>query len=152
MIVARVDVSRCRDSALDTGTSRVRVGSSAVRCGVSTTRTEVAVTVEDLRAGPWRSQPWSFPLAGDARFTWEYDVERQRMLALYQKGKDKQWDAQKRIDWELDLDEQNPLGMPVEVVPILGVPEFEKRLDEPGELTRVRRSLQRMQISQFLHG
>jgi hypothetical protein len=110
------------------------------------------VTVEDLRPGPWRDQEWSFPLAGDTRFTWTYDVERQRLLSLYQKGKDKQWDAQSRIDWDLDLDHDNPLGMPVEVVPIYGVPEFEKRLAEPGELTRVRRMLSCMQISQFLHG
>jgi hypothetical protein len=95
---------------------------------------------------------WSFPLAGDTRFTWTYDVERQRLLSLYQKGKDKQWDAQKRIDWDLELDEENPLGMPVELVPILGIAEFEKQLSQPGELTRVRRELQRQQISQFLHG
>jgi hypothetical protein len=110
------------------------------------------VTVEDLRAGPWSAQPWSFPTQGDSRFTWEYDVERQRLLNLYQKGKDKQWDAQKRIDWDLPLDQENPLGMPVEIIPIVGIPEFEKRLSEPGELTRVRRALQCMQISQFLHG
>ena len=71
---------------------------------------------------------------------------------MYAKGKDKQWDAQKRIEWQLDLDDENPLGMPVEIVPIWGVPAFEKRLAEPGELTRVRRELQRQQISQFLHG
>jgi hypothetical protein len=113
---------------------------------------EDGVTVEDLRPGAWHGEDWSFPLAGDTRFTWTYDVERQRLLNLYQKGKDKQWDAQKRIDWDLPLDEDNPLGMPVEIVPIYGVPEFEKRLSEPGELTRVRRALQCMQISQFLHG
>src|SRR3954467_4013045 len=110
------------------------------------------MTVEDLRPGAWHGEDWSFPLAGDTRFTWTYDVERQRLLSLYQKGKDKQWDAQSRIDWDLELDEDNPLGMPVEIVPIYGVPEFEKRLSEPGELTRVRRALQCMQISQFLHG
>src|SRR3954451_6942354 len=110
------------------------------------------MTVEDLQAGPWSAQPWSVPAAGDSRFSWEYDVERQRLLSLYQKGKDKQWDAQRRIDWDLPLDDENPLGMPVEIIPIVGIPEFEKRLSEPGELTRVRRSLQRMQISQFLHG
>jgi hypothetical protein len=119
---------------------------------------EDAVTVEDPpiayreRGRPAEDAEWAFPLAGDTRFTWTYDVERQRLLALYQKGKDKQWDAQKRIDWDLDLDEDNPLGMPVEIVPIHGVPEFEAQLSQPGELTRVRRELQRQQISQFLHG
>ena len=110
------------------------------------------MTVDDLRPGPWHDESWSFPLAGDTRFTWTYDVERQKLLSLYQKGKDKQWDAQSRIDWDLDLDPDNPLGMPVEVVPIHGIPEFEKRLAEPGELTRVRRALSCQQISQFLHG
>src|SRR4051794_6700262 len=42
--------------------------------------------------------------------------------------------------------------MPVEIIPLVGIPEFEKRLSEPGELSRVRRALQCMQISQFLHG
>ncbi|MFY9920114.1 MAG: aminobenzoate oxygenase, partial [Mycobacterium sp.] len=42
---------------------------------------------------------WEVPSAGDARFTWEYDEGRARLLSLYQKGKDKQWDAQSRIDW-----------------------------------------------------
>src|SRR3954451_12740913 len=110
------------------------------------------MTVEDLQAGPWSAQPWSVPAAGDSRFSWEYDVERQRLLNLYQKGKDKQWDAQRRIDWDLPLDDENPLGMPVEIIPIVGIAEFEKRLSEPGELTRVRRALSCMQISQFLHG
>jgi hypothetical protein len=95
---------------------------------------------------------WSVEVNSPTQFTWEYDDGRERLLNLYQKGKDKQWDAQTRIDWDGDLPEDNPLGMPVEIVPIWGVPEFEKRLSEPGELSKVRRELQRMQISQFLHG
>jgi hypothetical protein len=95
---------------------------------------------------------WSLPMQGEARLSWEYDVERQKLLSLYQKGKDKQWDAQSRIDWDLELDEENPLGFPVETVPLHGIPEFEKRLAEPGEMTRVRRALACNQISQFLHG
>ena len=47
---------------------------------------------------PVSTDTWNVPMAGAARFTWEYDDGRDRLLALYQKGKDKQWDAQKRID------------------------------------------------------
>jgi len=101
---------------------------------------------------PTASTRWELPMAGEARFSWEYDVERQKLLSLYQKGKDKQWDAQSRIDWDLELDYDNPLGFPVETVPLWGIPEFEKRLSEPGELTRIRRTLACNQISQFLHG
>jgi len=46
-------------------------------------------------------------MAGEPRFSWEYDVERQKLLSLYQKGKDKQWHAQSRIDWDLELDYEN---------------------------------------------
>jgi hypothetical protein len=33
---------------------------------------------------------WDLPAHSDARFTWEYDDGRARLLSLYQKGKDKQ--------------------------------------------------------------
>src|SRR5437762_2076501 len=68
------------------------------------------------------AQTWDLPAVGEARLSWEYDVERERLLALYQKGKDKQWDAQYRIDWDLELDEENPLGFPVETGPLQGIP------------------------------
>lgn len=40
--------------------------------------------------------PYSFQVAGigDVRFTWEHDDGRARLLSLYQKGKDKQWDTE----------------------------------------------------------
>ena len=47
---------------------------------------------------------WQVPASCSARFSWEYDDGRDRLLALYQKGKDKQWDATKRIDWSLEVD------------------------------------------------
>ena len=112
----------------------------------------MTVTAPATPVHPIDEHEWSFPLAGEARFTWEYDVERQRLLSLYQKGKDKQWDAQKRIDWDQELDYDNPLGTPAQTLPIWGVPEFEKRLSEPGELTRITRAMAAAQISQFIHG
>ena len=39
---------------------------------------------------------WDVPAAGHTRFSWEYDDGRDRLLSLYQRGKDKQWDAAKR--------------------------------------------------------
>ena len=68
---------------------------------------------------------WEVPSVGDARFTWEYDEGRARLLSLYQKGKDKQWDAQSRIDWSLDVDPMNPIGMPDEFQPLFGSPAWE---------------------------
>ena len=51
---------------------------------------------------------WDVPATGATRFSWEYDGGRTRLLDLYQRGKDKQWDATKRIDWSI-LPETNSL-------------------------------------------
>src|SRR6266699_3129521 len=59
----------------------------------------VPLSTRDLYNTPITTADWSVPTAGAARFSWEYDDGRDRLLALYQKGKDKQWDSAKRIDW-----------------------------------------------------
>jgi hypothetical protein len=68
---------------------------------------------------------WEVPSIGDARFTWEYDDGRAQLLSLYQKGKDKQWDAQSRIDWAQDVDAMNPVGRPDEFHPLFGSPMWD---------------------------
>ncbi len=70
----------------------------------------------DLYANEPDESGWQVPATGAARFTWEYDDGRDRLLALYQKGKDKQWDGQKRIDWDLEVDPYDPLGTPDEEI------------------------------------
>ena len=93
---------------------------------------------------------WDVPVAGDSRFTWEYDDGRARLLSLYQKGKDKQWDQTTRIDWSLDVDADDPLGLGEVVNPLIGSDMWERSSDE------VKQSWRRHQIawqfSQFLHG
>ena len=97
-------------------------------------------------------EPYSrnFPSAGDARFTWEYDDGRARLLSLYQKGKDKQWDAQSRIDWAQDVDPMNPIGLPDEFHPLFGSPMWEAA--DESRRAEMRQHFQAWQFSQFLHG
>jgi hypothetical protein len=95
---------------------------------------------------------WDVPASGAARFSWQYDEGRQRLLALYQKGKDKQWDAMHRIDWRLDLDPDDPLGMPPQSNPLLGSRTWEKIKDNPRAVGELRRNQTGWQFSQFLHG
>jgi hypothetical protein len=95
---------------------------------------------------------WEVPAAGAARFSWRYDDSRARLLALYQKGKDKQWDATTRIDWSLELDRDNPMSFPIEFIPIQGSRTWERIRTDPAEVARLRRHLAGWQISQFLHG
>ncbi|HXA91135.1 MAG TPA: ferritin-like domain-containing protein, partial [Mycobacterium sp.] len=93
---------------------------------------------------------WEVRSAGDARFTWEYDEGRARLLSLYQKGKDKQWDAQSRIDWAQDVDPKNPVGLPDEFHPLFGSPMWDAA--DESRRAEMRQHFQAWQFSQFLHG
>ncbi len=104
----------------------------------------------DRYTSPVEPGTWDVPAAGAARFTWEYDDGRDRLLALYQKGKDKQWDAQKRIDWDIEVDPTNVIGLPDDFNPLFGTPIWEKMTQaERDELGRHQGS---WLFSQFLHG
>ncbi|MBQ0995856.1 ferritin-like domain-containing protein [Streptomyces sp. RK62] len=93
---------------------------------------------------------WQVPATGAARFNWEYDDGRERLLALYQKGKDKQWDGQRRIDWDLEVDPYDPLGTPEDAMALYGTPYWDRMSErERGDL---RRHYASWQFSQFLHG
>ncbi|MBF6170055.1 ferritin-like domain-containing protein [Nocardia blacklockiae] len=93
---------------------------------------------------------WSVQSTGQARFTWEYDDGRDRLLALYQKGKDKQWDGAKRIDWSLEVDPYDPLGVPDQGMVVYGTPYWD-RMSEQNKRD-LRRHYASWQFSQFLHG
>ena len=83
-------------------------------------------------------------------FNWEYDEGRDKLLTLYEKGKNKQWNANERIDWSQEVDLSNPLGFPDYFVSIYGSPTWEK-LDDKGK-AEVRHHLEAWRFSQFLHG
>jgi P-aminobenzoate N-oxygenase AurF len=107
----------------------------------STDKYAVAVDVEHT---------WDVPAHSDARFTWEYDDGRDRLLSLYQKGKDKQWDTTKRIDWSLDVEPHNPIGMPDEFNPFRGADFYEKFTQQ--EKDNFAHYQAAWTWSQFLHG
>jgi hypothetical protein len=86
---------------------------------------ELAVSTYEHYAIPVAPGTWDVPAAGAARFTWEYDNGRGRLLDLYQRGKDKQWDATKRIDWDLPVDPANVMGISEEFCPIYGSRQWE---------------------------
>ncbi len=100
---------------------------------------------------------WEVPASGAARFSWEAmypgqadGAGRERLLALYQKGKDKQWDSARRIDWDLEVDPYDPLGVPDENMTIYGSPYWD-RMSERNR-AELRRHYGSWQFSQFLHG
>ena len=108
------------------------------------------MSTRDLYTTPTDAPGWEVPLAGDTRFNWEYDEGRDRLLSLYQKGKDKQWDAGKRIDWDLEVDPTNVAGLPEEFNPLFGSDIWDKMSqDRRDEFGRHQGS---WLFSQFLHG
>ncbi|MBX6767506.1 MAG: ferritin-like domain-containing protein [Actinomadura rubrobrunea] len=108
------------------------------------------MTSFDFYTTPVPKETWNVPMAGDTRFTWEYQDGRDRLLALYQKGKDKQWDAQKRIDWDLEVDPYNVIGIPEHVNPLFGS-DIWNRMSEK-ERQEYGRHQGSWLFSQFLHG
>ena len=94
---------------------------------------------------------WALPGHGtEVVFNWEYDRGRPRLLALYEQGKDKQWNASRRIDWSIDVDMTDQGLMPDYQVPIFGSQTWD-RLNRT-EQDEVRHHVISWMFSQFLHG
>ena len=99
---------------------------------------------------PVEETEWKVDSQTDVTVVWEYEDRSDDLLKLYDKGKQQQWDAKERIDWSLDLDPENPMEVPNEMIRIFGSPIWE-RMNEK-ERANLRRHGQAWQISQFLHG
>jgi hypothetical protein len=93
---------------------------------------------------------WGVPGSFDTIFNWEYDEMRGRLVTLYQKGKQKQWDSETRLDWSIDVQPGSPDNGPDYYIPIYGSPIWEKMNDKEKE--ELRWHMGAWMNSQFLHG
>jgi hypothetical protein len=96
------------------------------------------------------TKTWDIQAACAARFNWDYDDGRDRLLSLYQKGKDKQWDSSKRIDWSIEVNPNNPVGMPEAYNPFMGTDVWDRMNTE--ERDRLVHHQAAWTWSQFMHG
>jgi hypothetical protein len=108
------------------------------------------MTTQSRYRVPPGEMSWSLRTAQQTAFRWEYDDGRAELLALYDKGKRQQWDAQKRIDWSGELDPENPMQLPDETISLSGSDLWHKLSAK--QVAEFRRHAQAWQISQFLHG
>ena len=106
--------------------------------------------LSDIYATPADGSHWSVPQEFDVNFDWDYDEGRATMMGLYRKGVEMQWNADTRIDWSQELDEDNPEQLPEEMLPISGMAQYESMSRK--EKANVRRHFQGWQISQFMQG
>ncbi|WP_458689543.1 diiron oxygenase [Nocardia tengchongensis] len=93
---------------------------------------------------------WTIEGGGATVFSWDYDAGSEQLLALYGRGKQRQWDAEVRLDWSHQVDPDNPLGMPDEFVWIADS-DLWRALPEADRII-VRRHVAGWLYSQFLHG
>ncbi len=110
------------------------------------------MSTHELYTMPAEHATWDVDMKGASRFTWEYDDGRDRLLALYQKGKDKQWDQVHRIDWDLEVDPSDVLGLPVETISIYGTDQWKRFEGDQKAQDELSQHLTAWQFSQFLHG
>jgi len=107
-------------------------------------------SLRDLYPIPEIDPCWTVPQGFEAAFDWDYDDGRKQMMHLYQKGKDMQWDALDRIDWELALGTENPMEMPDETMGLFHTPHWAKMSTK--EQAEFRRHTQSWIMSQFMQG
>ena len=99
---------------------------------------------------PVEQTQWEVGTDGVTNFTWQYDEGRDRLLSLYERGKEKQWNTNTRLDWSIDVDPGSPENAPDYYIPIYGSDIYE-RMNEK-ERYELRHHMGAWLNSQFLHG
>jgi P-aminobenzoate N-oxygenase AurF len=93
---------------------------------------------------------WTIDSTLTTTFDFDYRSGRDQLLRLYDKGTRKQWLASDRLDWSIEVDATDPLGMPDEAIPIADSFLWPHLGDELRD--EVRRHIAAWRFSQFLHG
>ncbi len=99
---------------------------------------------------PVEETQWRVAQGGEIVFNWDYDQGRDRLLRLYERGKDKQWNASTRIGWDDYIDLDDPAVRVDETLPIYGT-DIWNRMSE-SERSELRLHTSAWTNSQFLHG
>ncbi|MDE3085808.1 MAG: ferritin-like domain-containing protein [Acidobacteriota bacterium] len=108
----------------------------------------------DRRSGPGGpaepDEQWSLLSPATTVFDFDYTGGRDQLLRLYDKGTRRQWIAKDRLDWSVDIDLDNPLGLPAELNPVAET-KWWADMDERrrGEM---RHHVEAWRFSQFMHG
>ena len=99
---------------------------------------------------PVEQTQWKIPSPTTVIFNWEYDENRDKLLNLYEKGKEKQWNSNHRLNWSQEVDLSNPLGWGDEAHPLYNTGIWPKLSEKNKADLRLHGAA--WQFSQFLHG
>ncbi|HEX3793399.1 MAG TPA: ferritin-like domain-containing protein [Acidimicrobiales bacterium] len=106
---------------------------------------------ETIHVGVGEPEPkWGINSPATTMFDFNYTDGRDQLLRLYDKGTRRQWIGSDRLDWSLEVDLDNPVGLPDDINPLFGTPWWDAMDDKrKGE---VRRHFEAWRFSQFMHG
>ncbi len=106
---------------------------------------------DDVREVAGSPEPkWGIESPATTVFDFNYTDGRDQLLRLYDKGTRRQWIGSDRLDWSLEVDLENPVGLPDDINPLFGTVWWDKMDDKrKGE---VRRHFEAWRFSQFMHG
>lgn len=93
---------------------------------------------------------WHLPLNDELVFDWGYEAQDPKIKSLYDKSKSAQWNASERIDWQQNLDPENPFGYDDRLMPFSGTTAWAKAT--PKEKAEICHQYQAYMVNQFLHG
>lgn len=96
------------------------------------------------------NQIWRLPVHDELVLDWAYDSQASSVQNLYAKSKHAQWDGAERIDWQQDLDPENPFGYDDRLMPLSCIEAWAKASSK--ERANVRHHYQAYMVNQFLHG
>jgi hypothetical protein len=82
-------------------------------------------------------------------YSWDYNVSRVDLRALYEKSKDLMWNA-RELPWSTDVDPEAE-SVPDVMNPLYGS-DLWRKLERAGEVPRLRRNIAAYMLSNFLHG
>jgi hypothetical protein len=104
-----------------------------------------------LQRGKGRTSA-TIPAAYDAYFTYQYQADNRALRRLYRQAKRDQWDGERALDWDIDVDPLNP-AVPLladAMLPLQDCPGF-RTLPATRKAEQVR-GLTAWLLSQILHG
>ncbi len=93
---------------------------------------------------------WGVESPSTTVFDFDYMGGRDQLLRLYDKGTRRQWIGSDRLDWSLEVDPDNPVGLPDELSPLYDT-EWWRKWDDK-QKAELRRHVEGWRFSQFMHG
>jgi hypothetical protein len=97
---------------------------------------------------PWQELA-GYETAMDIAWNFSYEIDNDKLRNLYSKAKQNQWDAERQLDWSIEIDPSKPI-VGEDRFPFLRVPFFQK-LSKSTRETFVTHATCQL-LSQFLHG